>query len=93
MVLLSAGIGATPVLAMLHALSAGSKDVWWLHTTRNRDSEAFAAEVDGLIAEMPHAIRRVFYTETQGRLDPRTIAALGLPIDEASRVSCTPRYV
>lgn len=78
-VLLSAGIGATPVLAMLHALSSGGRNIWWLHTTRNPDSEAFAAEVDDLIRGMPHAIRRVFYTETQGRLDRQTVAELGCP--------------
>ena len=41
--LISAGIGITPVLAMLHALAAArsSRDVWWLHTTRNRETQAF----------------------------------------------------
>ena len=35
-VLLSAGIGVTPVLAMLHALAAqhSRREVWWLHTTK-----------------------------------------------------------
>lgn len=82
-VLFSAGIGATPVLAMLHALSdAGSgRDIWWLHTTRNRETEAFASEVGTLVTSLPHARQRVFYTETQGRLDRRAIGALGLPTD------------
>lgn len=82
-VLFSAGIGATPVLAMLHALSdAGSgRDIWWLHTTRNRETEAFAGEVGTLVTSLPHARQRVFYTETQGRLDRDSIAALGLPTD------------
>ncbi|MCV7377612.1 sulfurase [Mycobacterium alsense] len=82
-VLFSAGIGATPVLAMLHALSdAGSgRDIWWLHTTRNRETEAFASEVGGLLTSLPHARQRVFYTETHGRLDQDAIAALGLPTD------------
>ena len=37
-VLLSAGIGATPVLAMLHALAAArsTRPVWWLHGARDR---------------------------------------------------------
>src|SRR5271163_3846590 len=37
-VLLSAGIGATPVLAMLHALAAEAsmREIWWLYGTRNR---------------------------------------------------------
>ncbi|OBG38750.1 MOSC and FAD-binding oxidoreductase domain-containing protein [Mycobacterium sp. E3198] len=80
-VLVSAGIGATPVLAMLHALAAApsGRDVWWLHTTRNRESEAFAGEVATLIESLPHARARVFYTETQGRVNRDSIAALGLP--------------
>lgn len=80
-VLMSAGIGVTPVLAMLHALaSAGSRrELWWLHTIRNPDTEAFAAEITDLLAAMPQATRRVFYTESRGRLDRREVAALGLP--------------
>lgn len=84
-VLISAGIGVTPVLAMLYALSAvaSRRDIWWLHTTRNHQTHAFAAEVTTLIDSLPHARQRVFYTETQGRLDQRSIAALGLPCDAA----------
>lgn len=80
-VLFSAGIGATPVLAMLHALSAAGsrRDVWWLHTARNRESQSFADEVTSLIDSLPHARQQVFYTETQGRLRRESIAALSLP--------------
>ncbi len=41
-VLVSAGIGATPVLAMLHALAAerSCRQVWWLHGVRNGASTA-----------------------------------------------------
>lgn len=82
-VLFSAGIGATPVLAMLHALSTASsgREVWWLHTTRNRETQAFADEVTALVDSLPHARQHVFYTETQGRIDQDSIAALGLPTD------------
>lgn len=90
-VLFSAGIGATPVLAMLHALSAtGSRrDIWWLHTTRNRETEVFAAEVAALIESLPCARQRVFYSETQGRLRRETVAELGLP-DSATVYLCGP---
>jgi ferredoxin-NADP reductase/MOSC domain-containing protein YiiM len=90
-VLFSAGIGATPVLAMLHALSvAGSdRDVWWLHTARNHETQAFAEEVATLIKSLPHARQHVFYTETQGRLNRESLAALGLPTD-ASVYLCGP---
>src|SRR5262249_44503339 len=44
-VLLSAGIGATPVLAMLHALAAthSTRQVLWLHAARDREHHPFAA--------------------------------------------------
>ncbi len=82
-VLVSAGIGATPVLAMLHALAVegSGRDIWWLHSARNRENQAFAAEVATLIESLPHARQQVFYTETQGRLTRDAVAALGLPTD------------
>lgn len=90
-VLFSAGIGATPVLAMLHALSAAGsgRDIWWLHTTRSRETEAFAVEVAALIASLPHARQQVFYTETQGRLSRDSVAALGL-LPSATVYLCGP---
>jgi ferredoxin-NADP reductase/MOSC domain-containing protein YiiM len=80
-VLLSAGIGTTPVLAMLHALAAArsSREIWWLHTTRSRETQVFASEVTALIESLPHARQLVFFTQTQGRLDQSAIATLGLP--------------
>jgi ferredoxin-NADP reductase/MOSC domain-containing protein YiiM len=91
-VLMSAGIGATPVLAMLHSLSAArsARDIWWLHTTRNRETHAFAAEVTTLIEALPHARQAVFYTETHGRLNRESVAALGLPTD-ATVYLCGPK--
>lgn len=90
-VLLSAGIGATPVLAMLHALAAArsQRDIWWLHTTHDHKTHAFDDEVTGLIESLPRARRHIFYTAdpgakdiaTHGRLTGESIAALGLPVD------------
>jgi ferredoxin-NADP reductase/MOSC domain-containing protein YiiM len=84
-VLLSAGVGVTPVLAMLHALAdAGStREIWWLHTTRDAQTQAFQHEVSDLIAALPRARQQVFYTGLSGRLDGRAIAALGLPHNAA----------
>src|SRR5207244_6250418 len=50
-VLLSAGIGATPVLAMLHALAASAtpREVWWLHSAGNGKSHSFALEARQLL--------------------------------------------
>jgi ferredoxin-NADP reductase len=53
--LISAGVGATPVLAMLHALAAArsTRDIWWLHGARRRADEPFAAESRALLAALP----------------------------------------
>src|SRR5438477_162797 len=55
-VLLSGGIGATPTLAMLHALaeSATPRTVWWLHSARDGKSHSFGVEVRRLLAMLPH---------------------------------------
>lgn len=89
--LISAGIGITPVLAMLHALSAAhsDRDIWWLHTARDRETQTFATEVATLIGSLPRARQSVFYSQTQGRLDRPAIAALGIPTD-ATAYLCGP---
>jgi ferredoxin-NADP reductase len=63
-VLLSAGIGATPVLAMLHALAAtrSTRPVWWLHAARDGQHHPFAAEVRRLMLALPHCRRYVCYS-------------------------------
>jgi hypothetical protein len=50
-VLLSAGVGATPVLAMLHALAAGasSREVWWIYGARHGGEHPFAVEARALL--------------------------------------------
>lgn len=54
LVLLSAGIGATPVLAMLHSLAAArsNRDVVWLHAARDREHHPFADEVRRLLQSL-----------------------------------------
>ena len=55
-VLLSAGIGATPVLAMLYELAASPsrRPVLWLYQARDRQHHPFAAEVRRLLARLPN---------------------------------------
>jgi ferredoxin-NADP reductase len=69
-VLLSAGIGATPVLAMLHALAAArsTRQVLWLHGARDRQHHPFAAEVRRLIPTLTHGRSYVCYS-TPGSQD------------------------
>ena len=57
--LISAGIGATPVLAMLHALAEehSEREIWWLHGARSRRDHPFArrgAHAPRLAPERPH---------------------------------------
>ena len=94
-VLASAGVGATPVLAMLHALAQerSTREVWWVHGARNRKTHAFAAEVGALLAELPAAHRFVAYSRPDatdepgadydhaGRLDLPTLDEAGVPVD------------
>ena len=70
-VLLSAGIGATPVLAMLHALAstASPRQVWWLYGARNRDEHPFAQESRELLQEL--ATNRSYIAYSRPRPDDR----------------------
>ena len=89
--LVSAGIGVTPVLAMLHSLAASGtgRDVWWIHVARSADEHAFADEAHTLLAALPHSHEHVFYTATSGRPNLATIAGLGTP-PEAAAYLCGP---
>jgi len=63
-VLLSGGIGATPVLAMLHALagSASPREIWWLHGARNGRSRAFVTEVRRLLGAIARGRSHIWYS-------------------------------
>ena len=68
-VLLSAGIGATPVLAMLHALATArsSRSVFWLHAARDGQHHPFAAEVRGLMRALPRGRSFICYSRPASR--------------------------
>jgi ferredoxin-NADP reductase/MOSC domain-containing protein YiiM len=101
--LISAGVGATPVLAMLHALAASrsARDIWWLHGARSRAEEPFAEESRSLLTGLAHGYRHVCYSrpgpgdvqgrdyQTTGRLSASVLAALELPRD-ADAYICGP---
>jgi ferredoxin-NADP reductase len=82
-VLCSAGIGATPVLAMLHALAtAGStRQIVWLHAARDREHHPFAAEVRRLLALLPRGRGYVCYSR------PGALDKLGEDFDAAGHLS------
>ena len=68
--LISAGIGATPVLAMLHALAheRSGREVWWLHGARSGRDHVFAVESRALLASLPNVHSHVCYSRP-GRED------------------------
>ncbi len=94
-VLLSAGVGVTPVLAMLGALArAGSeRPAWWFHGARSGVEHAFAAEARELVSRLPAARSHVRYSRPQsddreardydavGRIDLDALLDLGVPQD------------
>ena len=102
-VLMSAGIGLTPVLAMLHALAAAGsrRDVWWIHGARNNAEHALAAEVQGLLKLLPRGHSHILYSapdptdrlavdfDAAGRLDVHVLQTLGAP-READFYLCGP---
>jgi ferredoxin-NADP reductase/MOSC domain-containing protein YiiM len=100
--LISAGIGLTPVLAMLHRLASehSTREVWWIHTTHDAGSHAFSAEVADLLGALPSAHSLVYYTSPgqplasdsgirAGRLTAEVVIGLGLPAD-ANAYVCGP---
>lgn len=78
-VFVSAGVGATPVLAMLHELVAGQtrRAVWWLHAARGPADHAFAAEAADLIATLPGAHLLVRYSGPRPDAEPARPAPPG----------------
>ncbi|GAA4993115.1 MOSC and FAD-binding oxidoreductase domain-containing protein [Actinopolymorpha pittospori] len=91
-VLVSAGVGATPVLAMLHQLAdeRSTREVWWIQAARGRADHAFLAETRDLLAALPHARHHTYYTRarpddgqetdtTYVRPTAHSLGELGLP--------------
>jgi ferredoxin-NADP reductase/MOSC domain-containing protein YiiM len=98
-VLLSAGIGITPVLAMLYSLAAqkSARQVWWLYGARNGSAHPFAAEASQLISALINCRSYIAYSnpapddrcDVYGRLDISTLDKLQIP-READFYLCGP---
>jgi ferredoxin-NADP reductase/MOSC domain-containing protein YiiM len=92
--LISAGVGATPVMSMLRGLAAdqSGREIWWLHGSRSRADEPFASESESLIAQLARGHRLVCYSHPapgdvrgadhrSGRLSPEVLTELNIPRD------------
>lgn len=64
LVLASAGIGITPVLAILHELAAqaSTRETWWLFGARDGKHHPFAGESRELLRLLPRGRSRVWYS-------------------------------
>jgi ferredoxin-NADP reductase/MOSC domain-containing protein YiiM/ferredoxin len=94
-VLVGAGVGATPVLAMLHSLAQeiSSREVWWIFGARNGDEHPFAKESRDLIKALPNGRRFIAYSrpglrdrlgmhfDYVGQITVEVLKKLGTPSD------------
>jgi ferredoxin-NADP reductase/MOSC domain-containing protein YiiM/ferredoxin len=91
--LISAGVGATPVLSMLAALAAAhsEREIWWLHGARNGHEHPYAADARTLLEPLPNVQVRIYYSrpdpddveghdfDSQGHLTSSVLADLNPP--------------
>jgi ferredoxin-NADP reductase/MOSC domain-containing protein YiiM/ferredoxin len=104
-VFISAGVGVTPMLAMLHGAVASnavaSRPVWWLHSARDRVHHSFAKEADDLLVALRASHRCVTYSrpargdllgqdfDRPGHLSLQLLQEFGVP-QEADFYLCGP---
>ncbi len=104
LVLLSGGVGVTPLLSMLHvAVEEGiERDIWFIHGALNGRTHAFAEEVHALARRHPRLRVHVRYSDPEtedhaaGRHDSEGFIDLDLleellPGPEADYYFCGPR--
>jgi ferredoxin-NADP reductase len=96
-VLVSAGIGATPVLAMLYALAAEQtrREIWWIHGARNSSEHPFAAGVRELLKTLPGTRSHIFYSAPiptdRPSVDFDSVGRVGVPVFE--KMGVPPRFL
>jgi ferredoxin-NADP reductase/ferredoxin len=108
-VLISAGVGVTPMLAMLHGAAAMDavtpRQVWWLHSARDRAHHPFAQEADDLLVALSASQRCVVYSrpapgdmlgqdfDRPGRLSLQLLQDIGVPQDADFYLCGPPRFL
>jgi ferredoxin-NADP reductase/MOSC domain-containing protein YiiM len=81
-VLLSAGVGATPVMSMLHALAAerSQREIWWIYGARNRVDHPFAEESRSLLKQLSRGREYIVYSR------PAAIDQIGADFDASGHI-------
>ena len=94
-VLLSADVGATPVMSMLHRLAAdkSQRQIWWIFGARNRADHPFAEESRSLLKQLAGGRSYIVYSrpsatdkegtdfDAPGHIDTGLLERLGIPRD------------
>ena len=106
LVLISAGIGVTPLLAMLESVAGSQPDrpVWWIHSARNGAEHAFRSEARGHLGRLGRPRARPLHAapprdrlgrdfDAVGRLRGEDVLALGAPTDAEYRLCGPPGFV
>jgi ferredoxin-NADP reductase/MOSC domain-containing protein YiiM len=92
-VLLSAGVGATPVISILHALAAerAQREIWWIYGARNRAEHPFREESRSLLKELSRGREYIVYSrptaidhvgadyDAPGHIDTALLEKIGVP--------------
>lgn len=83
LVLMSAGVGITPILAMLETQVTlnPKRPIIWAYACQNAEHHAFKDKVEALLARAAHVDRHVFYFESGQILDEAWLAKLPNPAD------------
>ena len=81
-VLLSAGVGATPVMSMLHTLAAerSQREIWWIYGARNRGDHPFAEESRSLLKQLSRGRGYIVYSR------PAAIDRIGTDFDAPGHI-------
>ncbi|WP_367108848.1 globin domain-containing protein [uncultured Psychrobacter sp.] len=83
LVLISAGVGVTPILAMLEeqVTSNPKRPIIWVYACQNEKHHAFKDQVDKLLESAEQVQKRIFYFEDNQILDDTYLATLPKPAD------------
>src|ERR1700693_1891170 len=81
-VLLRAGVGATPVMSMLHSLVAerSQREIWWIYGTRNGVDHPFAEESRSLLKQLSRGRKYIVYSR------PAAIDQIGTDFDAPGHI-------
>lgn len=107
LVLLSAGVGVTPLLSMLYQIAREDRDrkVWWIHSCRNSAYQAFRKELLSLSRQLTAFHRVLLYSapneidikgrdyDSKGHLNLQFLQALELPLQSEFYMCGPPGYM